>query len=85
LTSWSATARPRGYGDRATVNLFPGAFTHAGSPELTDAIERAQPTICCYGHIHEEGGYTGDLGNTRLHNVSLVNERYELVREPLEL
>ena len=76
---------PHGYGDRANVDLFRGAFTHAGSPELTDAVARAQPALCCYGHIHEDGGYHSQLGPTRLYNVALVDETYRLVREPVEL
>ncbi|HEY1775469.1 MAG TPA: metallophosphoesterase [Solirubrobacteraceae bacterium] len=76
---------PRGYGDRASLDALRGAFTHAGSPELSDAIARAQPAICCYGHIHEDGGYHGQIGSTRLYNVALVDENYHLVRDAAQL
>lgn len=61
---------PLGFGDR---NLW---GTHCGSPSLLAAIDRVQPRLCVFGHIHEAHGQWV-RGKTKLANVSCVNAAYE--------
>jgi Icc-related predicted phosphoesterase len=46
-----------------------------GSPELLAAIERAQPQLAVFGHIHESGGYRGRIGRTQVRNVASLTHR----------
>lgn len=62
---------PRGYGDRTTAGV------DAGSTALLDAIDRVQPRLCAFGHIHEARG-TWTRGATRLVNAAAVDQLYEL-------
>ena len=53
----------------------------AGSESLRKAIEKTNPTHCIVGHIHE--GFGSVIHNsTRFYNVSVCNERYEVVNPP---
>lgn len=45
-----------------------------------DATNRPRLVIC--GHIHGSGGRSGSCGNSYVHNVALVNEAYQLIRQP---
>lgn len=65
---------PRGYGDRTTAGV------DAGSTALLDAIDRVQPTLCAFGHIHEARG-EWTRGETTLVNAAAVDGLYEL-RDP---
>lgn len=40
------------------------------------------PRVVICGHIHGSGGREGGCGSTRIYNVALINEAYQLVREP---
>jgi Icc-related predicted phosphoesterase len=70
---------PAGYGDLTVRG------DRTGSPSQLDAIRRVKPRLVVFGHIHEgRGQWTLDLGqrSTTLANVSVVDERYRLVRPP---
>ena len=55
-----------------------------GSVELGEAIDRVKPRIVICGHIHfAHGKYV--RGTTEIYNVSVVNERYEMVHDPTEI
>lgn len=71
---------PYGFGDRV-VGWFGEPGERVGSPALRRAIERARPQLALFGHIHEAHGEF-ELAESRLANVSLVNERYELTNSP---
>ena len=82
---------PYGFGDRALPFGLPVAPSgrdrdnpgkHVGSRELTAAIERVQPRLVVYGHIHEDGGYRAQLDGSELANVSLVDQGFGPVRAP---
>lgn len=82
---------PYGFGDRALPFGLPVAPSgrdrdnpgrHVGSRELTAAIERAQPRLAVYGHIHEDGGYRAQLDGSTLANVSIVDQGFKPVRAP---
>jgi Icc-related predicted phosphoesterase len=61
---------PLGYGDCNTRGM------PCGSPSLLAAIERVQPRLCVFGHIHEAHGRWMH-GKTQMANVSCVNVNYE--------
>ena len=78
---------PFGHGDRARRPSFTGPlaapiheYDHIGSPELLTAIERAAPQLCVFGHVHSDGGYRHQFGQTLLANVSVINDRYDRAR-----
>lgn len=41
-----------------------------------------RPRIVVCGHIHGSGGKTGGCGSTKVYNVAVVNEAYQMIREP---
>lgn len=55
-----------------------------GCQHLLTAIERTQPTIHCFGHVHASSGVHKN-GNTTFVNAALVNSQYELSRKPYEI
>jgi predicted phosphohydrolase len=69
---------PLGACDRALRGI------DAGSAALRDAILRAQPAVCVFGHIHEGRGRAA-IGDTQCLNVSLVDARYEPRHEPVTI
>lgn len=56
-----------------------------GSEALTQAILDKKPKMCFCGHIHSGSHIGGVIGETRVWNVSRVNESYEVAYDPLEL
>lgn len=54
-----------------------------GSEMLRQAIFRVKPRLCCFGHIHEQGGKSIKIGNTILANASIVDEYYRHVNKPI--
>jgi 3',5'-cyclic AMP phosphodiesterase CpdA len=64
---------PYGYGDVV--------LDHLGSRELLAAIDRVRPRAVICGHIHEGHGCYEHAG-TPIHNVSVVDEYYQLVHTP---
>lgn len=53
-----------------------------GSKTLLHAIERIQPKLAVYGHIHEGYGVYR-VGDSRLANVSVLDNRYQLTNKPM--
>lgn len=43
------------------------------------------PRLVICGHLHAAGGHEGYCGNVRVVNVSIVNDAYDVVREPTYL
>jgi hypothetical protein len=66
-----------GYGDEVP-DFRTGLASHQGSRELLAAIDRVKPTVLICGHIHEGHGQFVHNG-TRIFNVSVVDEYYQLV------
>lgn len=50
---------------------------HIGSPALAEAIIENQPTYLFCGHIHSGNHECEMLGNTKVYNVSILDENYE--------
>ena len=56
---------------------------HIGCHPLKDAVETKKPDILLHGHLHSTNHELEMLGDTKVYNVSVVDERYERVYEPL--
>ena len=57
-------------------NLQTGQPEHVGSVELLAHIDRVKPKVVICGHLHDgHGAYVH--GDTRIYNVSLLNEAYQ--------
>ncbi len=57
---------------------------HIGSKSLLKKIEKVRPTYSVYGHNHSEHG-TKEIDGITYINASMVDERYNLTREPIIL
>jgi len=55
-----------------------------GCELLRERIDKIQPLIHCFGHIHGSAGYKFD-GNTHYFNASILNERYEYRNKPMTI
>jgi hypothetical protein len=73
---------PLGYGD-----LLADGSRRVGSASLTDRLSELDARLLVCGHIHEDYGHwiveRGDRTPALVVNASLMNERYELVNEPV--
>ena len=58
---------------------------HIGNEPLRDMILEKQPKYCIHGHLHSANHDKELLGDTEVYCVSLVNEAYKEVYEPLYL
>ena len=67
---------PKYYGDLVQRG------THEGSESLTWRIQQVRPKLVTFGHIHGGRGVYAIGQTTTLANVSVVNEKYEMVHEP---
>lgn len=67
---------PAGYGDLTARG------ERAGSTSLLRLIDRVQPALCVFGHIHEARG-SWTHGPSILANVSAVDLHYRPVAEPV--
>lgn len=59
------------------------AGEHAGSQAAVDAIERVQPQLVGFGHIHEGYGQSMVGNSSRLINASRVDVRYQPANAPV--
>ena len=58
---------------------------HAGGKSLAEAIERIKPRYVFCGHLHTCKDKYLKLGNTEIYNVSILNNEYKKIYEPLYL
>lgn len=58
---------------------------HIGNPPLRDAILSKNPKIVLHGHLHSSNHEEEILGKSRVYNVSIKNESYNCVYNPLIL
>jgi Icc-related predicted phosphoesterase len=56
---------------------------HTGCADLMDAVLRIAPKLHLFGHIHYSGGQTYIGLKTTYANVSVLDESYQVVREPM--
>jgi Icc-related predicted phosphoesterase len=58
-----------------------GRVRRCGCPHLLQRIKDVSPQLVVYGHIHEGRG-EWELDQTRLANVTLLDERYNIRYRP---
>lgn len=62
-----------------------GNHEHLGNRALTVVIEEKEPKITLCGHLHTGSQYEKLYDEYDVYNVSVLNEQYELWRDPLYL
>ncbi len=67
---------PRGHGDRTVTG------EHVGSAALVEAIERVQPPLAVYGHIHEGRAEPTRAGRTLCANSAICDRWFERRNQP---
>lgn len=58
---------------------------HIGSRPLKEIILKKQPRYLFHGHLHTSNHEEEMLGDTKVYNTSILNERYEISFKPLYL
>lgn len=58
--------------------------SHVGDHHLSESLPVVAPKVVVCGHIHEDHGIYEEK-NLRVYNVSLVDEMYRVVHEPVEI
>lgn len=58
---------------------------HIGNKPLREAIIQKKPKYCVHGHLHTSNHEPMFLNGTRVINVALLNEQYEVSYKPLIL
>ena len=58
---------------------------HIGNPELAKVVSEKNPEYLFHGHLHSTNHDCEMLGNTKVYNVSLLNEDYNMKYYPLYL
>lgn len=77
--------QPYGYGDILLQQTAWYTGEHLGNKALTEEILIKQPKILLTGHLHSTSHKCVPIINTKRYNVSLKDEFYDLVYEPLYL
>lgn len=62
-----------------------GSLYHTGSHSLLEAIERINPSLVIFGHIHENGSCKETIDGITYVNASIVDERYRHVNKPVRI
>jgi Icc-related predicted phosphoesterase len=70
---------PKGYLDEV-LDWARGGHINVGCEHLKDAVERIQPKLHVFGHIHEGAGISM-LGKTLLVNASIMDRLYNPVNQ----
>ena len=73
---------PYGVSDIILQPIYGGDKKHIGNPELTTFIQDIKPNYMLHGHLHSTNHECEMLWNTKVYNVSLLDERYNLVYKP---
>jgi Icc-related predicted phosphoesterase len=60
-------------------------MSHIGCLELREAILEKNPKLCLHGHLHSSNHEEEMLGNTKVYNTSILNEKYNIAYQPLYL
>ena len=71
---------PFGHGD-LFEDVVSARHEHPGSHELLATIDRVRPRLVICGHFHAGFGCFR-RGNTLIYNVAVVNDEYQLIRQP---
>lgn len=76
---------PYGVSDVCLQDVWWNKKEHIGSKPLAKAVSIKQPKILLHGHLHTTNREEELLGKTSVYNVSLLDEKYEMVYKPLYL
>ena len=76
---------PYGVSDVCLQDVWWNKKEHIGSKPLANAVVIKQPKILLHGHLHTTNREEELLGKTSVYNVSLLDEKYEMVYKPLYL
>ena len=74
---------PYGTSDICMQNVYWNNGEHIGSKPLRDAIIEKAPKYNLHGHLHSTNHDEEILNETKVYNVSLLNENYNLTYKPL--
>lgn len=77
--------QPYGYGDILLQPMPWNDGNHIGNKILKEAIENKQPKYLFTGHLHSTSHDCVEIGITKRYNVSIKDEKYNPVYEPLYL
>lgn len=77
--------QPYGYGDIILQYTPWNTGEHIGNPALRDAVELKQPKYLLCGHLHTSDHSCVEIGQTKRYNVSIMDENYNPIYEPLYL
>ena len=58
---------------------------HIGNVAISEMVIEAKPRFLLHGHLHSTNHEAEDLGDTKVYNVSLIDEFYKMKYEPLYL
>lgn len=75
--------QPFGYSDILLDNVVWNTSEHIGNKPLVKAILVKQPRLQVNGHLHSCSHSLDMIGNTMHYNVSIKNEKYDPVYDPL--
>lgn len=56
---------------------------HVGCYDLLHHARRVKPKVHCFGHIHNDGGRMLEKDGTTFINCAMMDEQYDIVREPM--
>lgn len=74
---------PYGTSDICMQNVYWNNGDHIGSKPLRDAVIEKKPKYMLHGHLHSTNHNEEVLNETKVYNVSLLDERYEPIYQPL--
>jgi Icc-related predicted phosphoesterase len=66
------------------LDVAPGSGYHAGDPELLEAVQRVQPMLHVFGHIHGAYG-TEEIDDTLFVNAGLLGQGGGIEQKPVVL
>lgn len=77
--------QPYGFGDIILDDIWWNTGEHIGNKPLAEAVFMRQPKYMFCGHLHSTDHGCVQIRETKRYNVSIKNEAYEPVYEPLYL
>lgn len=69
---------------RGILDTVKAGREHLGDDDLLTAVRRVSPAVHVFGHIHGGAGVLSGWPTTFV-NASVVNEAYQVVREPVQI
>jgi Icc-related predicted phosphoesterase len=71
---------PLGIGD--SVPKVGRGYEHVGCPALRRAVERVNPRLHVFGHVHADHGHCA-VGRTLFVNAASCDQRYQIANQPI--